>query len=86
MSVITEIIPLDGIDLDGTPPCMTMTGRSIATARVCRERSAFRIITTCGSCGDKQVIFICVSCREGASAGKGACMCCGSRRGIDGYC
>lgn len=80
MATVTEIIPIEGVDLEGVPPCEMMT----SFIRRCLKPSMFRIRTVC-SCGDKSTLFICIGCRELAVAGLTWCTRCREQRGITGY-
>lgn len=67
-----EVVSLEGIDLDGTPPCeMTIPGR-----KLCGKPSFMRVQVTC-SCGTVRLRFVCKSCYP--HLGSLITMCCGSR-------
>jgi hypothetical protein len=81
MSTTLEIIPLEGLDLEGTPPCGCLW-----ILRLCGNPSAFRIISTCPACMRRGVLFICHRCHDWVKGPGAACAdCWNSTRGIDQY-
>ena len=80
MSTTLEIIPLEGIDLEGTIPCQILWNLA-----PCTFPSAYRIISTCPRCTHRAVMFACTRCHDwGVSTGFN-CAHCWSIRGIDRY-
>lgn len=59
MSVLTEIIPLEGIDVEGSPPCWAVMDD---TGRTCGYPGEIRVTSSC--CGCKNVVsgFFCNPC------------------------
>jgi hypothetical protein len=83
--VIEEIITLEGIDLDNTPPCEVVEFPSPWGWRFCGKPSAYRILSACPSCGTHR-LFACQGCQDQLLQGTGQCTRCWKSRGIDGYC
>lgn len=83
MSTTLEIVPLEGIDEEGSPPCGT---HHPVTLMLCGKPSGFRIFTTCPTCGDSARGFICAECQVWIEEGQGTCLFCTAPRGITGYC
>jgi hypothetical protein len=80
MSVTTEITPIEGIDLEGTPPCQVTHN-----LEPCGNASAFRVVTRCLSCG-LATIFICTRCLNLVRVGGGRCTGCWTgQRTIDRF-
>lgn len=82
MSVITEVTPLEGIDLEGSPSCE----HYCPYPRNCGQPSEYRIRSMCMSCGDKGLYFTCARCHLNVTTGNGLCGICFTSRGMDGYC
>lgn len=63
MSTALEVIPVEGIDLEGSPPCdwNVLCGEEYLP---CRRFSAYRVITLCRSCGTRRINFTCESCHH----------------------
>lgn len=83
MSVITEAVPVEGIDLDSTPPCEIIT-RIIPVLR-CGKPSAMRIRSTCPVHGTL-LLFVCAPCWELILYCGTNCTACGSPRSFGGHC
>ena len=77
---MTEVVPIEGIDLENTPPCQLLFNEL-----PCGLPSVARILSTCPVHGTARQ-FICKRCLEGLLSGKGWCTSCGSRRPFGGYC
>jgi hypothetical protein len=83
MTMITEISPLEGIDLEGSPPCgMQMRHKGWAP---CGTPAIYRIYSVCSSCGNKWSLFLCGYCHDEAIAGHTRCSRCNQARGITEY-
>lgn len=72
MSTTTEILPLEGIDLSGTPSCTFLR----PYPRRCGEPSVVRVVTTCVSCRLRVVSFACTTCKGIAVSGGSVCGIC----------
>ena len=67
-----EVISLEGIDLEGAPPCeMVKPGR-----KLCGAPSVMRVRVSC-ACGEVRLRFVCAECFK--HIGDVITMCCGSR-------
>jgi hypothetical protein len=83
MTMITEISPLKGIDLEGSPSCgMQVRHKGWA---FCDAPAAYRIYSVCGSCGNKWSLFLCGYCHDEAITGHTGCSLCNQARGITEY-
>jgi hypothetical protein len=82
VNALTEVIPLEGIDLNGVPPCQ----HKIPYPLNCRQPSKVRIRTTCSSCGDSGIYFTCSTCYLNMTTGNALCGACFAPRGADGCC
>ena len=94
MTIITEIIPIEGLDLDGIPPCNVelarvafhgITPQVISWDGLCGKPSVIRVISACISCGDSRAVFTCISCRRELESGKTLCGGCFHPRRVTGY-
>ena len=72
MTVI-EVVPVEGIDLDGTPPCAVLHQQQDYTWKTCGKPSVYRVITICMACG-KSLDFMCQPCLDSLKAGQCACV------------
>lgn len=77
MTTMTEILPLEGVDLLGDVPC---TFRC-PYPKICRAPSVARVITACVSCELRIIDFACASCRNLTVSGMAACGICLVRSG-----
>lgn len=59
MTATIEILSLDEIDLEGTPPCQVKYGSGC-----CGKPSACRVKWTCGNCDVTEIVFICARDRD----------------------
>lgn len=81
MTMIMEVSPLEGIDLEGSPPCqMWMQDKG----DLCGEPSVFRIRSFCTGCDFRAVLFICKPCRDLEMIWM--CSKCLSPAGIERFC
>lgn len=71
MSTVLEILPLEGTDIDGTPPCDALKPYPFP----CGKPAAFRLNGTC-TCGNHGLFFACRPCYEELAAGIGGCAGC----------
>lgn len=81
VSVLTEVIPMEGIDLEAGIPCELY--RPIY--RRCGLPAEFRFLTTC-TCGDKRTCFACPRCVAEVTGNRAICGFCCQPRGMDGFC
>jgi hypothetical protein len=94
-TVEVEVTPLEGVDLDGAPPCM-MTGNwhllglarfiGLARLRVCKRPSTHRVRMVCPVHGER-LVFLCAWHVKVAKLGLAICRACerdGSARSM-GY-
>lgn len=81
MSILTEVIPLEGIDVEADLPCEIYR----PVYRLCGKPSEFRVLTSC-TCGDRRTCFTCSTCLTEITGGRGICGWCLKPRGIDGFC
>ena len=89
MSIITEPASIEGIDSENTPPCQ-MNIREAGTDnpyRPCGLPSALRILSVCGSCGGRDILFLCRRCHDQMiEQANSECSSCYKSRGITRYC
>lgn len=82
MSITTEIVTLEGIDLENSPPCEAALDR--AGTRKCGLPSAFRVrATECWCRMGSETYFFCTAHKEALEGNKGVCTSCGSDRFLD---
>ena len=81
-STLIEVVSLDGIDLESTPPCDALT----PFPGKCGKPSGFRALSVCHACQHRSVIFMCAYCHEAIITGQAACAGCWRQRGIEYYC
>jgi hypothetical protein len=81
MSTVLEVISLEGIDMEDTPPCQVY---QVYMGRNCNAPSAFRVRSEC-SCGHTDILFVCGRCKILLEERRCSCRICLSPRGLDGY-
>jgi hypothetical protein len=59
VSVLTEVTPLEGIDLEGSPPCEAVMDSS---GRTCGGPGEIRVTSSCCSCRGVISGFFCTFC------------------------
>ena len=78
--MITEVVTLEGIDLENVPPCEAYVNTWGVPPRRCGHPSAFRVYSHCTSCEDRNIFFCCVQHKEMMDAGEAGCKGCGAVR------
>ena len=68
MSVTYEVIPISGIDEQGTPPCECLIAWS-----PCRRPSVVRVFGKCTKCTNYGHVFACTLCCRDLITGVGGC-------------
>lgn len=58
MSTVLEVLPLEGVDLEGSPPCECM----LSNGHICGKPSDYRLISSCGGCLNTVTGFACAPC------------------------
>jgi hypothetical protein len=80
MSVLTEVIPLEGIDPEGSPPCQAVMDSS---GRICGGPGEIRVTSRCHGCPNVVSNFFCIPCwsylRLYIMYQEWACALCGAR-------
>jgi hypothetical protein len=93
--VTTEVSPLEGIDLEGAPPCgvrdvasrRTVPTRSDLSRMIpCPRTSVCRVSTRCPQCGHCAVVFTCAFHRQRMDEVATRCGFCLGPRGTTGEC
>lgn len=70
VSSVVEVTFLEGIDLEGAPPCVVeFVDRETGDAMPCGQPSAVRILFRCTGCGNGGPRFYCQECYEDLEAG-----------------
>jgi hypothetical protein len=83
MSVLTEVISLEGIDLEGSPPCECV----LQDLSDCGKPADFRLVSRCSGCHAARSMFACTPCwsyiRLYMIPGRWQCAFCGTFRLIE---